>query len=117
MVSYEKHGFGLNLVELRESHESIGICGLLKRATLSDPDIGYAFLPEFWSQGYAVEAARGVIAHASANFGLSRVVAITSLDNIRSERVLEKIGFTYEKTIRLTVDSPEIKLFASSLDQ
>ncbi|HXQ38537.1 MAG TPA: GNAT family N-acetyltransferase, partial [Anaerolineales bacterium] len=53
--SYEQHGFGLYLVILKESSESIGMCGLIKRDTLEDVDIGYAFLPKFWSKGYAIE--------------------------------------------------------------
>src|SRR5690349_12434898 len=57
IASYQKYGFGLLLVELKESGESIGICGLLKRDVLEDPDIGYALLPEFWSRGYAYESA------------------------------------------------------------
>src|SRR5690348_13380887 len=55
IASYEQHGFGLWLVEQRESPGAMGISGLVKRDTLPDPDIGFAFLPEFWSQGYAYE--------------------------------------------------------------
>src|SRR5262245_10010028 len=49
--SYELNGFGLNLVELKTFDTPIGICGILKRDTLPHPDIGFAFLPEFWNQG------------------------------------------------------------------
>ena len=57
VASYDRFGFGLYLVELKESDVSIGMCGLLKRETLPDVDIGFAFLPGYWSQGYAFEAA------------------------------------------------------------
>ena len=60
VASYEQNGFGLCLVELRESHTPIGMCGLLKRAELSDPDIGFALLPDFWNKGFAFEAATAV---------------------------------------------------------
>ena len=55
VASYEKFGFGLWLVEKKESGVSIGMCGLLKREVLEDVDLGYAFLPEFWARGYALE--------------------------------------------------------------
>src|SRR6185503_13067540 len=55
VASYARNGFGLYLVVLKETNESIGMCGLIKRAGLDDVDIGYAFLPKFWSKGYAVE--------------------------------------------------------------
>ena len=57
MASYEKNGFGLWLVQLKDTLTPIGICGLIKRDGLDEPDIGYAFVPEFWSNGYALEAA------------------------------------------------------------
>src|ERR1700741_5190770 len=47
--SYEVNGFGLNLVRLKAGNAPIGICGVLKRDTLPDPDIGFAFLPSFWN--------------------------------------------------------------------
>ena len=60
VASYAKNGFGLYLVVLKQTNESIGMCGLIKRDTLEDVDIGYAFLPRFWARGYAVESARAV---------------------------------------------------------
>src|ERR1700704_4791358 len=57
VASYERFGFGLYLTALKESQVSIGICGLIKRETLEDVDVGFAFLPQFWSKGYAFEAA------------------------------------------------------------
>src|SRR5829696_5552552 len=53
VASYERNGFGLLLVELRELRTPIGMCGLLKREELPDPDIGFALLPDFWSTGFA----------------------------------------------------------------
>jgi RimJ/RimL family protein N-acetyltransferase len=113
MSSYEKHGFGLWLVEMQDSGISIGICGLLKRDTLEDVDIGYALVPEFWSNGYGMESAVGVMSYASKDLGLRRVVAVTSADNQSSIRLLEKIGFHFERMIRLSDTEPELKLFAS----
>ena len=109
--SYARNGFGLYLVQLKESGESIGMCGLIKRDALDDVDIGYAFLPKFWSKGYAVEAALAVKAQGHS-LGLKRIVGITDPANTGSIRVLEKIGFTFEKMIRLSANDIELKLFA-----
>lgn len=73
----------------------IGMCGLIKRAALPEPDIGYAFLADFCGQGYAFEAACAVLQHARA-LGLARVMAITAPDNAASIRLLEKCGLRYQ---------------------
>ena len=114
IASYARNGFGLYLVQLKESGESIGMCGLIKRETLDDVDIGYAFLPKFWLKGYAVESALAVKEQAR-NLGLKRLVAITDPANAGSIRVLEKIGLTFEKMIRLSADDIELKLFGADL--
>ena len=111
VASYARNGFGLYLVQLKESGESIGMCGLIKRAALEDVDIGYAFLPRFWSKGYAVEAARAVKEQARG-LGLKRLAAIVDPANTGSIRVLEKLGLTFEKMVRLAADDIELKLFA-----
>ena len=113
MESYERHGFALWLVALKGSNTPIGICGFLKRETLSDVDIGFAFLPPYRSQGYAFESADAVMDYGRKVLGLRRVVAITNEDNIGSIRVLEKIGMSFDRMIRLSDDGPEIKLLAS----
>ena len=114
VTSYARNGFGLYLVTLKESGESIGMCGLIKRDALDDVDIGYAFLPRFWSKGYAVEAALAV-KEQGRNLGLTRLVAITDPANAGSIRVLEKIGFTFEKMVRLSAEDIELKLFGVEL--
>jgi RimJ/RimL family protein N-acetyltransferase len=115
VASYEKHGFGLWMVELRESGAPVGICGLLKREALEDADIGYALLPEFWSRGYALEAASAVKAYARERLGMKRVAAVVDSGNQSSIRLLERIGFRYEGMVKLSDDAHELKLFASDL--
>ncbi len=115
VASYAQHGFGLYLVELKETGDFIGMCGLIKRDTLDDVDIGYAFLPKFWSKGYAVESALAVKEYARKVVGLKRIVAITDPQNMASIRVLEKIGMTFEKMIKLSEDDIELKLFSVDL--
>lgn len=110
MASYARHGHGLWMVELKETGTPIGICGLIRRDVLDDVDVGYALLPEFCGQGYAAEAAAAAVAHARDALGLRRVVAVVNPDNARSLRLLEKLGFRYERMVRLTPDAPEIQL-------
>ena len=113
MESYRVHGFGLYLVKLKATRASIGICGILKRETLPDPDVGFAFLPEYWQLGYAFESAAAVMTYARRVLGLNRILAITSPDNEASEKLLGKIGFRFERLIQLSEGSPEVKLFSS----
>jgi RimJ/RimL family protein N-acetyltransferase len=115
VASYAKNGFGLYLVKLKETDESIGMCGLIKRDTLEDVDIGYAFLPKFWSKGYAFESARAVKEYAKNTIGLNRIVAIVDPENGGSIRVLEKIGLQFEKMVRLSEDDIDLKLFGTGL--
>jgi RimJ/RimL family protein N-acetyltransferase len=109
---YERLGFGLYLVELKQDAVPIGMCGLLKRDTLKDVDIGFAFFPGFWGKGYAHEAAAAVLQYGRGVLGLKRIVAITSPDNHSSIRLLEKLGLKFEQMLRLTEGEPEVKLFA-----
>jgi ribosomal-protein-alanine N-acetyltransferase len=115
VASYAKNGFGLYLVKLKETNESIGMCGLIKRDTLEDVDIGYAFLPKFWSKGYAVEAAQAVKEFARDKIQLNRIVAIVDPQNEGSIRVLEKIGLQFEKMVKLPEDDIELKLFGANI--
>lgn len=109
--SYARFGFGLLRVEITKTGEPIGMCGLLQRASLADPDIGFAFLPRFWSRGYAVESAAAVLRHARETLGIGRVVAIVLPDNRGSIRVLEKIGLRFEHLTKVSDDGPLLHLF------
>lgn len=114
VAMYERLGFGLYLTELKSDGAPIGLCGLIKRAELEDVDIGFAFVPRFWGKGYAYESASAVMTYAKNVLGLDRIVAITSLDNDRSIALLGKLGFRFEKTIRMPNDE-EVRLFASGV--
>ncbi|HEV3470953.1 MAG TPA: GNAT family N-acetyltransferase [Pyrinomonadaceae bacterium] len=115
VASYGRHGFGLYLTELKAGGDPAGICGLIKRESLEDVDLGFAFLPRFWGRGYASEAAAAVLEYGKSAFGLRRVVAVTAPDNQASIRVLEKLGFTFERMVKLSADDEEIKLYALDL--
>ena len=111
VACYERFGFGMYLALLKENQTPIGICGLLRRDCLDDVDVGFAFLPQFWSKGYALESASAVMAYGRNALGIGRIVAVVSSDNHGSIRVLEKLGLRFESMVRLFDDSPEIELF------
>jgi RimJ/RimL family protein N-acetyltransferase len=113
MESYRRLGFGMYRTELKEGGTPIGICGLVKRASLKDVDIGFALFPQFWGKGYAYEAASAVLAFGRSVLGLRRIVAVTTHDNHDSIRVLEKLGLRFERMVRLSEDDVEICLFSN----
>ncbi|RBP95424.1 RimJ/RimL family protein N-acetyltransferase [Cytobacillus firmus] len=111
MKMYSQMGFGLYMAELKEGSTPIGMCGLIKRDSLEDVDIGFAFLSKYQNKGYGYESASATLRYGHEQLALKRILAITSLDNHASSRLLEKIGMDYEGTIYL--DMEELKLFAS----
>ncbi|GEC88897.1 GNAT family N-acetyltransferase [Brevibacillus brevis] len=112
VAMYESLGFGLYLVALKEGNVPIGLCGLIKRDSLEDVDIGFAYLPAYWGKGYAYEAASAVLAHGKEVVGLKRIVAITNPDNATSANLLKKIGLQEKGMITLPNDTAEVKVFA-----
>jgi RimJ/RimL family protein N-acetyltransferase len=115
VASYARNGFGLYLVELKETGESMGMCGLIRRNTLKDVDIGYAFLPRYWSKGYAFESALAMKKYAQETLGLKRLVAVVDPENPPSIHLLEKLGMKYERMVRLAADDIDLKLFSIDL--
>lgn len=113
--SYLDHGFGLYTVELKDGNRPIGICGFVKRDTLPDPDLGFAFLPEYEGKGYGYESASEIMKYGRSVLLLDRILAITSLDNIASSHLLEKLGFKFDKLIG-TPDTEVLKLYVSIPD-
>ncbi|MGM0827487.1 MAG: GNAT family N-acetyltransferase [Bacillota bacterium] len=107
---YEREGFGLFLTERKEDHAPIGLCGLIKREGLEDVDIGFAFLSDYQSQGYAFEAARATLDLAK-DIGIKRVVAITTKDNESSSKLLEKLDMQLEGYVTLPNDTEELKKY------
>ncbi len=101
IASYEKHGFGLNIVRLKTSKIAIGMCGLVKRDELEYPDIGYAFLPEYWHKGYAYEASVGVLSAAKTLKHSETVLGVTLPNNLASNQLLTRLGFELTGEIEL----------------
>lgn len=111
-ASYREHGFGLYAVELKEINKPIGICGFVRRETLPDADIGFAFLPEYERQGYAFESADAVMNYGRDVLKLEKILAITTQDNENSVKLLAKLGFQFEGLIRQPNDEAELNLFS-----
>jgi len=113
VASYDQFGFGLYLVVAKKGNTPIGMCGLLKRESLPDADIGFAFLPQHRSKGYALEAARAVLAYGRDKLGLERILAITDPENAGSIRILQQIGLRFERVVRLSDDAKELQLYTT----
>jgi RimJ/RimL family protein N-acetyltransferase len=114
MAMYDRYGFGL-WHTARKDGVPVGMCGLLKRDILPDVDVGYAFFPEFWGQGYALEAAAATVRHGAQKFGLTRVVGVVSEGNAGSIRVLEKLGMSFERMFSMREGEPEARIYGRSL--
>lgn len=108
---YARLGFGLGAVSLKDG-TPIGMCGLLKRETLADVDLGFAFLPAYRGRGYAHEAASASLADGRERLGLKKVLAIVSPDNVRSISLLERLGFSWDKNIQLGDGHAQTALYA-----
>jgi ribosomal-protein-alanine N-acetyltransferase len=113
MSSYHVKGWGLFCVMLED--QPIGMCGLIQRTIFDDPDLGFAFLPQYWGHGYAYEACHGVIEYSREFLELPRLLAIVSPDNATSLKLLDRLGFVYRHRVRMDEDQPDIKLFQLDL--
>ncbi|MCL1077900.1 N-acetyltransferase [Parashewanella spongiae] len=99
-TSYQQFGFGLYLVMLKDTSVPIGVCGLTKREFLSFVEIGYAYLPPFWGNGYAKEAAKAVFEHGYQS-GVHRIMGVVRPENEGSKAVLSSLGLRYIRDIML----------------
>lgn len=111
LPNYERFGFGFYRVTLKESGSAIGICGLVKRETLDDPDIGFSILERFCRNGYAYEAAAAVLAYGRTVLGLTKICGVTAPHNRASIHLLEKLGLKLQGKIDLPGYETESLLF------
>ncbi|MBK9014916.1 MAG: GNAT family N-acetyltransferase [Saprospiraceae bacterium] len=108
-------GFSFYVLERKTDSAKLGMCGLIKRDYLDDVDIGYALLPQFYGQGYVVEAAAAVLNFGKQDLKLPRLEAITIESNKPSQRVLEKVGLRFERIITVPGDGEELMLLGVAL--
>jgi len=97
---FDKHGFGLYAVDLKESDVLLGFVGLQNVPITAHftpaIEIGWRIAFEHWNKGYATEAAKVVLDFAFLKLNLPEVVALTFQGNRRSRRVMEKLDMTYD---------------------
>ena len=103
-----------NYTIIRQSDGSLlGTCGLYDREGLDGIDIGFALLPRFEAQGYGFEAASRVMKAAFEDFAIEELQAITSKENMASQKLITKLGFKPAGTTRLPKENKELLVFKS----
>jgi len=115
MSSYHRFGFGLYMVELKDTSTPIGMCGLVRREALDDVDLGFAFLPQYTGHGYAREAGTATMDLARKKVKSKRLVAITMVDNSSSINLLQKLGFNFEKTVNFPGEEQTLMMYSVNL--
>lgn len=112
--SYRDHGFGLYAAVRKSDGVPVGICGFVKRDNFDHPDIGFAFLPKFERKGYGFESASALVGYGRETLRFNQVLAITSQDNDASGKLLEKLGFSYDR-VETMPNGEQLKVFSNSL--
>ncbi|EGJ72483.1 GCN5-related N-acetyltransferase [Bacteroides coprosuis DSM 18011] len=96
-----EYGYGPFAIELKEDHSFIGFTGFhnfdLDVDFAPGVEIAWRIHKNYWNQGYVTEAAKACLEYAKENLEFDQVYAFTSLPNIRSQRVMQKIGMTKMK--------------------
>lgn len=109
---YQNHDYGLYRVGTRENNVPTGICGLVTREEFSDPDLGFAFLSAHCEMGYGYESSQAILAAGRDAHGLRRIIAMADEDNIASTRLLDKLGFQFERMVTMPGEEQEIRQYA-----
>jgi len=94
LFDYKKYGYGRFAVELKETGEVIGFCGIKYLPELDLPEVGYRYLPEYWGKGIGTEAAKACVDFARNDLKIKKLIALIIPENIGSIRVAEKLGMT-----------------------
>lgn len=111
-TNQKKEGYGQFLVELKKNSIPIGMCGILYRDSLQASDVGFAFLPEYWGKGYAIEAADAVYKYARSTLGVGKIVGLTNEDNLPSIKILKKLGMKFERIVKMSADDPGTSVYS-----
>lgn len=115
--SYQTYGYGLYLVELINTGEPIGICGVIKRDFLDHAELGFALMPGYRGNGYAFESALATVDFARDKLRLTQIIAITDPGNVNSIKLLEKLGMTFDKRLELPGADKQLSLYSCSFQE
>lgn len=107
----EKLGHSLYVMERKSDGRPLGLCGLIKRDSLPDVDIGYAIRPAYFGQGYTYEAAAAVVAYARDQLRMKRLLGITSPANVNSIALLAKLGLSLVEHKKLPPDDRPTNIY------
>lgn len=103
------------VVELKKGKTKLGIVTFIQRDYLPHPDVGFAFLPQSCKQGFAYEAANAVLQQLFQQGNHTHILATTLPYNLNSIRLLEKIGFVFEKEMELEKET--LLVYKVSIDK
>lgn len=107
----ERLGYSSFTIIRKSDNVKLGVCGLYDRDGLEGIDIGFAFLPEYENQGFAFESACEVKRAGVEEFGITQLRAITTKENVGSQKLLEKLGLKFTGTVQLPNDDEELLLY------
>jgi len=112
----EKFSYGSNMIIRKEDQTKLGTCGLYHREGKKDPDIGFAFLPDYEGKGYAFEASSQLMTLAKKDYGLNELSAYTLETNTASRKLLERLGFSLNGIGKLPNNDEELLQYHRLLD-
>ena len=112
---WERYGFGLCAVLDRATNDFVGFCGLQHLDNTPEIEVGYRLAKRFWGRGLATEAARASLEYGFERLGLDRIVAVVHPGNLASQRVVNKLGLTYEKDAHFY--NTDVRYYAVTLEQ
>lgn len=107
----EKLGFGNYVVIHKELNEKIGAVGVFVREGIDVPDIGFSFFPDFEGKGYAYESAVNLMEIVKTEFGVEKLSAMTSDENISSQKLIERLGLQFKKYVIFPDDNEELRYY------
>jgi len=99
-ANYRTRGYGMFALDLKETRETIGFCGLVHPSNQPEPEAKYAFLPSHWGLGYASEALPKLLAYGHAQHQMNKIVATVADEHLASQRVLTKAGMQFSHSIK-----------------
>jgi anti-anti-sigma factor len=98
-AGFEQHGFGLWAVEVPGVAPFVGFVGLAAQGPEFPfgpaVEVGWRLAHRYWGAGYATEGARAAIECGIDGFGLDEIVSFTAAVNLRSQRVMRRLGMTH----------------------